>query len=202
MPSQNFRGEKMRKVFIILFCTTLFAQDNITGSLKWSQSEFGNSSEFGLETKGGLGVEVMYNRYLSNSTFVGIGYTMETLTYEDIVSTAIIEEDDTVVNYHGFNVELNQEVIQTNSFSLYGGVHYKHLWSASFSPFSSAIAILTQDPKYFVAFDKTIGPGFQVGTIFKTKTQGKWGLQYYKSDDWSGIKLQIVFDDWRDMYGM
>ena len=108
----------MNKVlFTLILIGGLFAQDNITGSLKWSQSEFGNSSEFGLETKGGLGFEVMYNRYLSNSTFVGVGYTMETLTYEDIVTTAIIEEDDTVVNYHGFNFELNQEVIQTNSFS-------------------------------------------------------------------------------------
>ena len=193
----------MNKIlFNLILIGGLFAQDNITGSLKLSQSEFGNSSEFGLETKGGLGFEVMYNRYLSNSTFFGVGYTMETLTYEDIVTTTILEEDDTVVNYHGLNFELNQEVIQTNSFSLYGGVHYKHLWSARFGPLNSALGILTQNPKYFVAFDKTIGPGFQVGTIFKTKTQGKWGLQYYKSDDWSGIKLQIVFDDWRDLYGM
>ena len=61
----------MKKILLILFCSTLFAQNNLTGSIKLSKSEFGNSSEFGLETKNAITFDVMYNHYIAKNTFLG-----------------------------------------------------------------------------------------------------------------------------------
>ena len=179
--------------FALLF-TSLSAQNNLTGSIKLSKSEFGNSSEFGLETKNAITFDVMYNHYIAKNTFLGIGYSMETLTYDDL-SSEILDEADKV-NYHGIALELNQELINNDSFSLYGGMHYKHLWSISFNSLDTAFAILTGEPKYLSNFNTSVGPGFQIGAKFKTEPNGEfWGLQYYKSDDWSGLKIQYGFAD-------
>ena len=186
----------MKKInfLIILLCSTIFAQNNITGSVKLSKSEFGNSSEFELETKNAITFDVMYNHYIAKNTFLGIGYSMESLTYDDL-SKEVFDEADKV-DYHGLALELNQELINNDSFSLYGGMHYKHLWSISFSELNTAFAILTGEPKYLASFNTSVGPGFQVGAKFKTEPNGEfWALQYYKSDDWSGLKIQYGFVD-------
>ena len=45
-----------------------------------------------------------------------------------------------------------------------------------------------------------VGPGFQIGAKFKTEPNGEfWGLQYYKSDDWSGLKIQYGFADFNQL---
>ena len=186
----------MKKInfLIILLCSTIFAQNNITGSVKLSKSEFGNSSEFELETKNAITFDVMYNHYIAKNTFLGIGYSMESLTYDDL-SKEVFDEADKV-DYHGLALELNQELINNDSFSLYGGMHYKHLWSISFSELNTAFAIITGEPKYLASFNTSVGPGFQVGAKFKTEPNGEfWALQYYKSDDWSGLKIQYGFVD-------
>jgi len=184
----------MKKYLIILFCSMMFAQNNLTGSIKLSKSEFGNSSEFGLETKNAIAFDVMYNHYIAKNTFLGIGYSMESLTYDDL-SKEILDEADKV-DYHGLALELNQELINNDSFSFYGGMHYKHLWSISFSELNTAFAILTGEPKYLANFNTSVGPGFQVGAKFKTEPNGEfWALQYYESDEWSGLKIQYGFVD-------
>ena len=181
-------------IIIILFFSFLFSQNNLTLSIKLSKSESGNSSEFGLESKNAIAYDVMYNHFITKSTFLGIGYSMESLTYDDL-SSEIFDEADTV-DYHGLSLELNQELINKNSFSFYGGIHYKHLWSISFNEFNTAFAVLTGDPEYLTTFDKSVGPGFQFGAKFKIEPNGNFlGLQYYKSDDWSGLKLQYGFSD-------
>jgi len=110
-------------------------------------------------------------------------------------SKEILDEADKV-DYHGLALELNQELINNDSFSLYGGMHYKHLWSISFSTLNTAFAILTGEPKYLANFNTSVGPGFQVGAKFKTEPNGEfWALQYYKSDEWSGLKIQYGFVD-------
>ena len=190
----------MKKInfLIILLCSTIFAQNNITGSVKLSKSEFGNSSEFGLETKNAIAIDLMYNHYIAKHTFLGIGYSMESLTYDDF-SKEIIDDADKV-DYHGLALELNQELINNDSFSLYGGMHYKHLWSISFSELNTAFAILTGEPKYLADFNTSVGSGFQIGGKFKTSPNGEfWGLQYYKSDDWSGLKIQYGFVDFDEL---
>ena len=190
----------MKKInfLIILLCSTIFAQNNLTGSVKLSKSEFGNSSEFGLETKNAIAIDLMYNHYIAKNTFLGIGYSMESLTYDDF-SKEIIDDADKV-DYHGLALELNQELINNDSFSLYGGMHYKHLWSISFSELNTAFAILTGEPKYLASFNTSVGPGFQIGGKFKTSPNGEfWGFQYYKSDDWSGLKIQYGFVDFDEL---
>ena len=182
----------MKNFLLILFCSTLFAQNNLTGSIKLSKSESGNWSEFGLEAKNAITYDVMYNQYIAKNTFLGIGYSMESLTYDDL-SSEIFDEADTV-DYHGLALELNQELINNDSFSLYGGIHYKHLWSISFNEFDTAFAIMTGDPTFLSTYDESVGTGFQVGAKLKTEPNGNfWGLQYYKSDDWSGLKLQYGY---------
>ena len=99
----------MKKILLILFFSTLFAQNNLTGSIKLSKSESGNWSEFGLEAKNAITYDVMYNHYIAKNTFLGIGYSMESLTYDDL-SSEIFDEADTV-DYHGLALELNQELI-------------------------------------------------------------------------------------------
>ena len=96
----------MKKCLLILFCSTLFAQNNLTGSIKLSKSEFSE------DAKNSFNIDVMYNHYISNSTFLGIGYTQESLVFENLTTSLFDEDFDDIVSYHGLRVELNQELIK------------------------------------------------------------------------------------------
>ena len=177
----------MKKFLLILFCSTLFAQNNLTGSIKLSKSEFSE------DAKNSFNIDVMYNHYISNSTFLGIGYTQESLVFENLTTSLFDEDFDDIVSYHGLRAELNQELIKNDSFSIYGGVHYNQLWSVEFNAFLSGLALYTQQYDKVAGFSKSSGAGFQVGAKFNLNLgfNDFIGLQYYNSDEWSGVKLQI-----------
>ena len=62
-----------------------------------------------------------------------------------------------------------------------------------FNSFLSGLALYTQQYDKVAGFSKSSGAGFQVGAKFNLNLgfNDFIGLQYYNSDEWSGVKLQI-----------